>query len=377
MSNSQSSALTLERDFQVVADAFNANFAERGEVGAAICVIKDGRVVLDMFGGWRSAARSDQWREDTLVNVWSTTKGVSAGCFAMLVDAGRCCYADRVARYWPEFAAGGKEGITIAQLLSHQAGLCGFTSPSTIDDLLAGKLAAARLASQAPIWALDGSTGYHAITGGILATELFSRIEGRSMREFVAEELRSKRGFDISIGLEPQDETRRAELIAPPEMDSTQIASLSDAQIAALGNPPLDPLIPNQAKWRAADLPSANGHSNARAIAHFYAALIGQGPGERLIRPETLAQATTQLAEGTDRVLAVHSRWGAGFLLNAQGVYGPSDTAFGHSGWGGSFGMADPANGLAISYTMNRMGADLRNDPRNAALIAAVYTAIG
>lgn len=357
--------------FAAVRDAFAANFAERGDVGAAVAVIIGGKIVVDLTGGSADAERRQPWRPDTVVNVWSTTKGVAAACFAMLVDAGRMSYTDTVADYWPEFAAEGKGSVTIAQLLSHQAGLCGFATPASLADLLSGQPAAERLAAQAPFWPLGTGSGYHAITGGILATELFRRIDGRSIRRFVDEELREKRGLDISIGLSLADEPRRGEMIAPPELDSTQSGAFTAIQLAALANPVLDPLLPNDPAWRAADLPSANGHANAHSLARLYAMLIDG----TLIGSATLAKATGLRVEGADLVLGVPARWGAGFLLNSDGIYGPNAEAFGHSGWGGSFAFADPGKKLAMSYTMNRMGTQLRDDPRDLALIDAVYAA--
>ncbi len=358
--------------FAGVRDAFLANFTERGEIGAAVTIFINGKTAVDLIGGWRDQARTQQWQPDTLVNVWSSTKGVVATCFAMLVDAGRISYDDPVSRYWPEFAAEGKASITIGQLLSHQAGLCGFTTPAHFADLLDGGAAAARLAAQAPLWQPGTASGYHAISVGILATELFGRVTGTSLRSFVAGELRQRHGFDISIGLSADDERRRAEMIAPPDMDSAQIGSLTAPQIAALANPPLDPLAPNTPEWRAADLPSANGHANAHALAALYAALLDG----RLVSPDSLARATRTQIEGADLVLGLPTRWGAGFLMNTDGLYGPNRAAFGHSGWGGSFAMADPGAKLAMSYTMNRMGAQLRDEPRAKALINALYAAI-
>ena len=358
--------------FAAVREAFHANFTERNEIGAAVAVIVGGKVVVDLIGGWRDAGRTQPWQPGTLVNVWSSTKGVAAACFAMLVDAGRLSYDDPVARYWPEFAAEGKATITIGQLLSHQAGLCGFTAPARFADLLGGSAAAARLAAQAPLWRPGTASGYHAIPVGILATELFERITGTSLRQFVADELRGRRGLEISIGLDAKDEARRAEMIAPPDMDSAQVGSLTAPQIAALANPPLDPLAPNTPEWRAADLPSANGHANARGLAALYAALLDG----RLVSRDSLVRATRTQIEGVDLVLGLPVRWGAGFLMNTDGIYGPNPAAFGHSGWGGSFAMGDPGAQVAMSYTMNRMGTQLRDDPRAKALIDALYAAI-
>ncbi|MCW0196520.1 serine hydrolase domain-containing protein [Sphingopyxis sp.] len=354
--------------FAAVRDAFAANFAERGDVGAALCLIIDGETAVDLHGGWRDAGRAHAWRADTLVNLWSTTKGVAAICFAMLVDRGLMSYEDRVADHWSDFGFSGKSRITIGQLLSHQAGLCGFTTPATIDDLLAGKAAAGRLAAQAPLWEPGTASGYHAISIGILATALFERIEGRSLKSFVRDEIVAGLKLDIAIGLDPCEDGRRAEIVASAELSSADIGSLTPPQVAALANPPLDPLLPNGPAWRAADLASANGHSNAAALAHLYAQFMGG-----LVRPETLAAATAPRTGGVDLVLGLPARWAAGFLTNSDGLYGPNEAAFGHSGWGGSFGFADPVANIAMSYTMNRMGTMLRDDPRDVALIEAVY----
>lgn len=357
--------------FAAVRAAFEENFVERNDVGAALCLIVDGEPAIDLHGGWRDAARTAPWQADTLVNLWSTTKGVGAICFAILADRGLMSYDDRVADHWPEFGTHGKEGITIAMLLSHQAGLSGFTSPASVADLLAGEISARRLAEQTPIWEPGTASGYHAISIGILATELFRRIEGRSLKDFVRDELAGALGLDIAIGLDPANDGRRAEIIAPPELSSADIGQLTAPQIAALANPPLDPSLPNEPAWRAADLTSANGHSNAAALARLYA-MFASGQ----VAAQTLAAATAPRVEGVDLVLGMPARWAAGFLLNSDGIYGPNQAAFGHSGWGGSFSFADPVAGIAMSYTMNRMGTLLRDDPRDVALIDAVYASI-
>lgn len=360
--------------FASVRQAFARNFEQEGEVGAAVCVYHKHQKVVDLSGGWRDAQRTQPWTPDTVLNVWSCTKGVAAACFAMLVDRGQAQYERPVADWWPEFGAAGKGQITLAMLLSHQAGLCGFTSPATIDDLLAGEAAAVRLAAQEPLWTLGSASGYHAISGGILATALFQRIEGRSLRQFVADELAGQRGFDISIGLPATEVQRVATMIAPSGMRSSQIASLTRPQTAALVNPPLTPLLPNSQRWRDADLPSANGHSNARGLAALYASMLDTT--QPLLGADALAQATQLRVDNVDLVLGVPSRWAAGFLLSTEGCFGPNPEAFGHSGWGGSLAFADPRSGLSFAYVMNRMGTTLRGDPRNTALIEAAYASV-
>ncbi len=365
--------------FAALAAEFERNFAERGDVGASLAVVREGELVVDLWGGGLDKAGTRPWRSDSVVNVWSTTKAVTALCFAILIDRGEAAYADPVARWWPEFAAEGKGDVTVAQLLSHQAGLCSFTSPAVVADYYDQPTAAARLAAQAPLWPLRSRSGYHAISIGILANELFRRIEGRSLGTFIAEELSGPFGLDLTLGLPASAEARRAEMIAPPELGtSSMVPEMNPSQIAAYTNPAMEPLLPNTAAWRACEIPSANGFSNARSLARLFGAAANGGTldGRRIVGAEALAQATRLQIEGVDEVLGVPARWAAGFLLNTDGLYGPEPRAFGHSGWGGSFAMVDPVRRVAVSYAMNRMGTDLVGDPRDVALIAATYAGL-
>jgi CubicO group peptidase (beta-lactamase class C family) len=326
--------------------------------------------VVDLWAGSLDAAGQRPWRADSVVNVWSTTKAVGALCFAMLVDRGACAYDDKVARWWPEFAAHGKDGVTIAMLLSHQAGLCSFRDPAVVEDFYDLESAAARLAASEPLWPPGSRSGYHAISIGALAGALIRRIEGRSLTDFVAAELSAPLGLDLTLGLPVSQDARRAEMIAPPELATSNMTTdLNPSQAAAYLNPVIEPLLPNTAAWRACELVSANGFSNARSLAR----LFGEVAAGRLLSPQTLAQATQLRISGVDEVLGVPARWGAGFLLNTDGLYGPAPATFGHSGWGGSFAIVDPARRAALAYTMNRMGTDLVGDPRDVALIAAAY----
>lgn len=356
--------------FAALAGEFERNFIERGDVGAALSLVIDGRAVVDLWAGSLDAAGQRPWRADSVVNVWSTTKAVGALCFAMLVDRGACAYDDKVARWWPEFAAHGKDGVTIAMLLSHQAGLCSFRDPAVVEDFYDLETAAARLAASEPLWPPGSRSGYHAISIGVLAGALFRRIEGRSLTDFVAAELSAPLGLDLTLGLPVSEDARRAEMIAPPELATSNMTTdLNPSQAAAYLNPVIEPLLPNTAAWRACELVSANGFSNARSLAR----LFGEVAAGRLLSPQTLAQATQLRISGVDEVLGVPARWGAGFLLNTDGLYGPAPATFGHSGWGGSFAIVDPARRAALAYTMNRMGTDLVGDPRDVALIAAAY----
>ncbi|WP_421933304.1 serine hydrolase domain-containing protein [Phenylobacterium sp.] len=356
--------------FAALARAFEENFTERGDVGASLAVVKDGELLVDLWGGSLDAAGTRPWAADSVVNVWSTTKAVNALAFAMLVDRGQAAYGDLVARWWPEFAVQGKDQVTIAQLLSHQAGLCSFRDPAVVEDFYDQPKAAARLAATEPLWPPGSRSGYHAISIGVLAGELFRRITGQSLGQFIASDLAGPMGLHLTLGLPVSEEVRRAEMIAPPELATSNMGTdLNPSQVAAYTNPVIEPLLPNTAAWRACELSSANGFSNARSLAKLFGAVAA---GD-VLKPQTLAQATAKQIEGVDEVLGIRARWGAGFLLNTDGLYGPQDRAFGHSGWGGSFVVVDPVARTAIAYAMNRMGTDLVGDPRDVALIAAAY----
>lgn len=362
--------------FEQVRQVFLENFSERGEIGAAIALVMDGEKIIDLWGGVADPVNSRAWAADTLANVWSTTKGVTAACFAMLFDRGQIDYDTPVAHYWPEFGVAGKDKITVAMMLSHQGGLCGFRDPATAEDFYDAERAAARLAAAEPFWEPGTQSGYHAITIGFLANALFRRVEGRTIRQFIRDEFAD---LEIHIGLPPAFSDRAATMIAPPELATTSmVESPTEAQLATMANPPVDPLAPNSAGWRAAEIPSANGFATARGLATLYGALAGDGKinGRHLIGSAAIAKATAEQIAGVDAILGIDASWGCGFLRNIGGVYGPNDGAFGHSGWGGSFAFGDPSRKLGLAYTMNRMGTDLINDPRNAALIDAVYASL-
>tara|TARA_B110000503_G_C7159109_1_gene418775 strand:+ start:2374 stop:3507 length:1134 start_codon:yes stop_codon:yes gene_type:complete len=356
--------------------AFAENFSLRGDVGASLAVVVDGKLEVDLWGGVQDQLTGAAWRADTLVNVWSTTKGLTAACFAMLVSRGKLSYETAVAEHWPEFGQQGKQNVSVAMLLSHQAGLCGFPDITTLAQLYDATAAAGRLAAMAPLWTPGEAHGYHALTMGYLANELFRRVDGRSIRQFVADELQVKYGLELYIGLPPAKAHRAATIVAEMGLASAQPeAELTRIQQATMANPILSPTLPNTDDWRSAEIPSANGFATARALAILYGCMAREGilDGASIVQPSVLAQATSPQISGVDLVLGVDSSWGCGFLCNSLGLYGPNPQAFGHSGWGGSFAFADPERKMAVAYTMNSMGADLIGDPRNQALINAIY----
>tara|TARA_R110002110_G_scaffold86743_6_gene226318 strand:- start:5138 stop:6286 length:1149 start_codon:yes stop_codon:yes gene_type:complete len=366
------------KGFEPVRDAFAANFAASGEIGAAVAVVRNGEAVVDLWGGYADAARTKPWTRDTLANVWSTTKSMGALVCGMLVERGLISYEDKVSKHWPEFASEGKGGITVGQMLSHQAGLCGPAVPTTIEDMCDHALMAKRLAAQVPLWTPGSRSGYHALTVGILVGELVARVTGQSVGTWFRENVALPHDVDFFIGLPQSEDFRVAEMIPATTSNMPAPETLNLSQIVALGNPVLNARAPNERFWRGAELSSANGQGTASSIARVYGALAADGRigGKTLVSPETIRRMTALQIEGHDEVLAMHARWGAGYILNVGGLFGPNDDAFGHSGWGGSFGMADPATGLAIAYTMNQMGADLAGDARANALIAAAYASL-
>jgi len=371
---------TVAPGFEAARTAFAANFAREGdyqEVGASFAAFHKGRCVVDLWGGYRDRTRTKPWTRDTLINVWSSTKGITATAVAILVNRGLLDYADKVAKHWPAFAANGKQDVTVAQLMSHQAGLNGFAEPTALEDQFDWRGCTEKLAQQKPAWPPGTASSYHAMTYGWLAGELVRRIAGRSVGDFVRDEIAKPLSADFFIGLPESEENRVAEMIGPKRQ--AEVPPLSDIALMALINPQQNPEMPNQREWRAAEIPAANGQSSAMGLARLYAALAGDGSleGVRILSPNTIARMTTPATNDgrQDMFLGFTDAWGMGFALNRPGIYGPNARAFGHSGWGGSFGCADPDAEVSIGYVCNQMGPELVGDPRTAALCNSVLTA--
>lgn len=364
-----------------VRDAFAANFGRTGdyaEVGAALCVYRSGEKVIDLWGGFADAARTRPWTADTLVNVWSTTKTATAVAVARLVDQGLIAYEQSVADIWQEFAAAGKAAVTIAQVMSHQAGLPGFVEPTTLDDFYDWELVTARLAAQAPVFAPGTLNSYHSGTYGFLAGEIVRRASGKSLGTLLREDITGPLGADLHVGLPVSEEARVAELLAAEHPAEVPLDQLPLPVRLGLSNPEQDPARANTRAWRAAELPAMNGQASARGVARLCAALAEGGAldGVRVLSPQTLAAMTAVVADRKDLLLGFNPQWGMGVAHNLIGVYGPNPRTFGHSGWGGSFGCADPDARVAIGYVCNHMGPELVGDPRGKALADAVFAAL-
>jgi CubicO group peptidase (beta-lactamase class C family) len=369
--------------FEPVREAFEANFrrpGDFGEAGAALAVYQRGRCVVDLWGGHADRARTRPWTRDTLVNVWSATKAAAAVAVARLVDQELITYGDPVADVWPEFAQAGKAEVTIGQVMSHQAGLPGFIEPTRLDDLYDWAGCIAKLERQSPAWPPGSETSYHAMSFGFLAGEIVRRLTGVSPGAYIAREVTAPLDADLFIGLPEALEPRVAETLGPKRPPTRPAFPQSDLARSALINPATGPMAPNRRAWRAAELPAANGQASAKGLARLYAALAGGGTldGVQILSPAAVAQMTATAAPAgrRDQFLGFVDCWGMGVMLNTPGLYGPNPHSFGHSGWGGSFGCADPEAGLAIGYVCNQMGPDLTDDPRAASLCAAVARCI-
>jgi len=368
--------------FAGVREVFAHSFAERLETGASVSVAVDGRTVVDLWGGFSDAAGRRPWQRDTIVNVYSTTKGLTALCAHLLAERGAIDLDAPVARTWPEFAQAGKEGVLVRHLLCHQAGLPGLRRDLSVEDLYDWEKTTISLAAEAPWWEPGTSHGYHALTFGHLVGEVVRRASGRRLGRFFRDEVAAPLGADLHIGLAPEHDARVAELVPPPVDPGFRALLASDPHsllARALANPAADPRQTATRAWRGAEIPAANGHGNARSLARVYAALAcgGSLDGIALCRAETLERASTVAASGPDRILQIPMHWGLGYVVNAaKTIYGPNPRSYGHTGFGGSFGFADPDARVAVGYAMNRMAATLVGEPRGAALIRAVYEAL-
>ncbi|GGX75399.1 serine hydrolase domain-containing protein [Streptomyces minutiscleroticus] len=370
-----------EERFAAVRTAFEENFRDRDELGAAVSVTLDGRTVVDLWGGWADAARTRPWERDTLVNVWSTTKGPTALCAHVLADRGLLDLDAPVAAYWPEFAAAGKGAVLVRHLLSHRAGLAGLREPLSLEQFYDWDEVTGRLAAEEPWWEPGTRSGYHALTYGFLVGEVVRRVSGLLPGAFLEREVTGPLGIDFTVGLPEAEAGRAAELVQ--QRPAAAPGELSPLFVAALANPPTGAAAANSPAWRAAEIPAANGHGTARAVAALYGIFAGRGAygGHRVLSPEAAERVREGQGSSLDLVL------GAGlgretevalgvWLSGAAGSYGPNPRAFGHDGAGGSCGLADPEAGVSLGYVMNRMGQHIVDDPRKTALVDALYSVL-
>jgi CubicO group peptidase (beta-lactamase class C family) len=371
--------------FGSVRKAFAGNFEAGTEVGASFAATVDGKTVVDIWGGHADADRTETWQRDTIVNVFSMTKIMTALCAWMLADRGLLDFDAPVASYWPEFAQNGKAKIPVRFLLSHQSGLAGFSEPVTLEQLYNWEYVTRLLASMKPLWEPGKGSGYHGITQGYLVGEVVRRITGRTLGTFFRDEVAGPLGADFHIGLGPEHDHRVARLVPPPvpgPNDPGYIA-LDPGSVRGIvrANGPQQGLgMGNEIGWRRAEIPAANGHGNARAAARVGAALACGGTldGVRLLGLPTLEKAMQEQCFGTDLILDTPIRWAMGVELSTGArPLGPNPRTFSWGGAGGSMLVVDLDARMSWAYVMNRGSTGPHFlDPRNRSLAKALYSVL-
>ncbi|XVV10785.1 serine hydrolase domain-containing protein [Actinoplanes sp. CA-131856] len=347
--------------------AFEQNFADGAEVGASFCATVDGEIVADLWGGHADAARTRPWERDTIVNVYSITKTMAALTALLLADRGELSFDAPVARYWPAFAAAGKDEVTVAQVMSHSAGLSGWRAPLVPEDLYDWEKVTGLLAAQEPFWKPGTASGYHAVTQGFLIGEVVRRITGHTLGTIFRTEIAEPLGADFHIGLPESEEHRVAELI-PPATEAFA-GEITDLQDNAAHNPRLDTAIANTRAWRAAEIPAGNGTGNARAVAQIHTILAC---GDSLLSAATCRRALEVRIEGVDLILGLPIRFGLGFAVG--GDFMPSPNTLYWGGAGGSLAVIDLDARATYAYTMNKMAGGLA-DMRAFGPMAAAWSA--
>ena len=392
---------TFDPRFAGVRDEFERNFAERGEVGASVCVTVDGETVVDLWGGTADPTTGRVWDRDTIGHVWSATKGATALCAHILAARGQLDLDAPVVTYWPEFGKNGKESILVRHLLSHQAGLPAVRAPLPAGCFYDWRLMVDALAAEEPFWRPGTRNGYHALTFGFLVGEVVRRASGRSLGSFFADEVAGPLGLEFWLGLPEEHEPRVAPTVpaAPPgpgdAVPSFYVAALSDPGSVpglVLANNGGYMLVPGESDSRAAhaaEMGAIGGITQARGLAGMYRplALGGTVDGVTLVGPAQLYRmGAVVAATSVDAVLLVPTRWSMGYTKTVDNSHLPvadreglllTETAFGHPGMGGSLGFADPGLRLSFGYTMNRQGTGLGVNERGQSLVDAVYRALG
>jgi len=374
---------TRDPRFEKVREAFVRNFTDNGDVGAAVAVTHRGRTVVDLWAGEIEGARTGTWQQDTIVNVFSTTKGMTALCAHLLIERGELDVDAPVARYWPEFAQAGKANIPVRWLLSHRAGLSAIREPLPIEALYDWPRMCDALARSEPWWEPGTESGYHSLTFGFLVGEVIRRVTGRSVGTFFRQEIAEPLGVDFFIGLPASEHHRVADLIVPPGGARPSIPAGAHPSVQHMRNPRLVDGEVNSARWRSAEIPAANGHGTARGLARVYGALAngGQIDDVRIVRPESIERMREPQPEGVDLFIGlamggIAFRWNLGFMPNIMNViYGPNPRAFGHTGHGGSVAMCDPEAQLSVAYVMNRMQVATPGQPPDTRSVSLVHSA--
>ncbi|MFD1824826.1 serine hydrolase domain-containing protein [Mumia zhuanghuii] len=368
---------TYDDRFQPLIDELARRFDVGDEVGASLAVVQDGRTVVDVWGGHADAERTTPWSEDTVTNVWSCTKTVTALAALVLHDRGLIDVYEKVATYWPEFAANGKADVEVRHLLAHMSGVPAMDQPCTVDDLFDAESAAARFAAQEPWWEPGTASGYHAINYGHLIGEVVRRVTGQSLKEFVAAAVAGPLGADFTIGLPADAYDRVSPIIAPTGVEMPPGVEPGPLALRTLGGPPLHATVVLTDEWRSADIGGANGHGNARSLATIQSTVSNGGVagGRTFLSDETIALIFDEQASGPDLVLGAPLRWGIGYALvdPVTQPYLPEGRICHWGGWGGSYVVNDLDRQMTATYVMNRMGNGLLGSHRGAGYLRALY----
>ncbi|MCA6227713.1 MAG: beta-lactamase family protein [Phenylobacterium sp.] len=369
---------TCDPRFESVRRTFAGNLESGADVGASFAVTMNGEMVVDLWGGWADAGKTRPWETDTLVNVYSTTKTMTALTALLLADRGQLDVHAPVARYWPEFAANGKSAVTVAHLMSHASGLSGWKEPITVEDLYDWEKATALLAAQAPFWEPGTAPGYHGMTQGFLVGEVVRRITGASLGTVFRTEIAEPLGADFHIGLPASEDHRVAELIPPPPgQGMAEGDDLPELTANMSNNPRVEVSETRTRAWRGAEIPAAGGHGNARAIARVHALLAngGEVDGRRYLSEAGCRRALELQIEGQDLVMHIPARFGLGFGLAGASMPTPNPNTLFWGGYGGSLAIIDMDARTAFGYAMNRMAPTTTGDMRGFALIMDIWTA--
>jgi CubicO group peptidase (beta-lactamase class C family) len=368
---------TCDERFEAVREAFQKNFDQELDVGASVAVYLEGEPVVDLWGGHLDEARTIPWQRDTITNVWSTTKTMTNLCALILADHGEIDLHTPVFTYWPEFKANDKERIEVRHLLSHTAGLSGWEEPLSVEDLYDWEKATSLLAAQAPWWEPGTASGYHALTQGYLVGEVVRRVTGQSLGTFFANEVAGPLGADFLIGLPPADDERTTRVIASalPVIDQAMVNS--DLLVKTFTNPPITPQLSWEDGWRRAEIPAANGQSNARGVGAVQSIVSNRGEarGVRLLSERGVRAIFEEQSNGVDLILGVSLRFGNGYGLASDLLpIGPNACFWG--GLGGSIVISDLDYRVTIAYVMNRMETGLLGDTRGFSLAAATALSV-
>ena len=369
---------TCDERFAPVREQFERNFTEHGDVGASFALTVEGEFAVDLWAGCRDAAKREPWLEDTIVNVYSTTKTMTALAALLLADRGELDFGAPVAKYWPEFAQAGKAAVEVRHLMSHSAGLPGWEQPVAIEDVYDWDRATALLAAQAPWWTPGTASGYHAITQGHLIGEVVRRISGVSLGTFFRQALAEPLGADFHIGVDPKHFPRIAELV-PPAGGIPLEAPPGSITARTIGNPPIDVGDTKTDAWRQAEIPAANGHGNARSVVRVQTLLANNGTalGKTLMSPAGCMAVMREQTNGKDLLIDLPLRFGLGYGLTSDAMpMGPNENICYWGGYGGSSIVVDLDARVCFSYVMNKMGDGVLGDARGFGLGEAVYQSL-